>query len=659
MALFPTCTGWGRVRNDEMGRGAPPPIASGPSDPSLEGAPPQPIPTMSPILLGGIVAGLALVLTAVLTPAVRGAAMAGGMVRQVQSDRWHTRPTPAIGGVAIFLGFGLAVGVGYLLDPQALQGFMGRPAHALLPLTPWEALVLAPTLAFLVGLVDDFVHLPPLGKLVGQGAAALILLLSGIGVWLTGVYAVDAVLSMLWFVGLTNAVNLLDNMDGLAAGTAAIAAVCLGVLFLLEGAPGLAILAFGFTAALVGFLAHNYPPARIFMGDSGSLFLGLFLAGLALAPAPGLSRSLAAVLAAPVLILGLPILDTTLVTVGRILEGRPVSQGGKDHTSHRFVALGMAEKPTLWLLWGLAAVGGGIGLLLRSAERGTALLMGGVLVGMVTLMGAYLLAVRFRALDQGAGERLPLYRFLLESQRRYPVAALFLDGVWMALAYYAAYLIRWDPGELGAELPYLQSTVVLYVGVKMLAFVLSGIYGTPWVTFGLYDAVKVQRANLLGTLLAAGVLFLVQREGLSRGVVAIDLLVCSLLTVGARFSFRLLEGTTRRFSQHGTPVVILADVEDAELAVRHLPRFAEPRLRAVAVAVPGAHTARSTLGQLPLFGGRAALRHALHDTGASAVLVLERPGGDGAMRHALAHHLQTEGGVDAWTMDVAVRKLEG
>ncbi|HSW31559.1 MAG TPA: hypothetical protein VLH75_18880 [Longimicrobiales bacterium] len=628
---------------------------------------------MSPILLAGIVAGLALVLTAALTPLVRGAAIAGGMVRKVQADRWHSRPTPAIGGVAIFLGFGLAVGIGFVLDPNAVQGLTVRPAQAVLPLTTWEGLILAATLAFLVGLVDDFAHLRPLTKLAGQTAAALILLLSGTGVWLTGVYAVDAVISLLWFVGLTNALNLLDNMDGLAAGTAAIAGTYLAIVFFLEGSLGLAILSFGFSAALVGFLAHNYPPARIFMGDSGSLFLGLFLAGLALAPAPGLSRSLAAVLAAPVLILGLPILDTTLVTIGRILEGRPVSQGGKDHTSHRFVALGMEEKPTLWLLWGMAATGGAIGLLLRSAERGTALLLGGVLVGMVTLMGTYLLAVRYRALGaavmaeegeagaaKGAGAAgLSLYRFVIESQQRYPVAALFLDGVWISLAYYAAYLIRWEPSELPAELPYFQSTVAIYVGVKLLTLMFSGIYGTPWATFGLYDALRVLRANLAGTLLAAGTLILVERVGLSRGVVAIDLLVCSLLTIGARFSFRLLEGTTRRFSEEGTPTVILAEVEDAELAVRQLPRVGSPRLRPVAVAAPGVAVARASLGALPLFGGQAALRHALHDTKASAVVLVARDGADGTLRSALKHHLETEGGVDAWVLEVTVRKVEG
>lgn len=616
---------------------------------------------MSPLALGAVVAGLALVLTAVLTPMVRGAAITGGMVRPVQADRWHKRPTPAIGGVAIFLGFGLAVGLGLLLDPEITLTLSEVPSRAFIRWPPWEALLVAATVAFLLGLVDDFVHLRPLTKLVGQFAAASILLLSGIGVWFTGFYPVDAAVSLLWFVGITNAVNLLDNMDGLAAGIAAIASAYLAALFALEGAAGLSVLAVAFSASLVGFLAHNYPPARIFMGDSGSLFLGLFLAGLALAPAPGLSRSLAAVLAAPVLILGVPILDTTLVTIGRILERRPVSQGGRDHTSHRFVDLGLSEERTLWLLWGLAAVGGLVGLLLRSAARGTALLFGGILVAALTLVGAYLLQVRFRRLERtgDAGEGLSLYRFLIRTQTRYPVFLLLLDGVWFVLAYYGAYLIRWDPAELPAQLPYFQRSVVLFVGMKAVAFIVAGAYATRLQSFGLYDALHTVRANVLATFMAAGLLFTVERVGLSRGVVAIDLLVCTLLTVGARFSFRLLEGTTRRWSIEGTPTVILAPPDLADLAVRQLDAMRDAaNLRPVAVAAPEEPVARGRLGALPLFGGQAALRHALGEAGANTVVLLDPGDGDSPCRRALDAHLATEGGVDVYRLSTVLERME-
>jgi len=609
---------------------------------------------MSPFLLVGLIGGLALILTAVLTPVVRGAAITGGMVRQVQADRWHKRPTPAIGGVAIFLGFGLAVGIGYLLDPTATQGLRATARHAILPWTPWEGLVTAATLAFLLGLVDDFLTLPPLSKLLGQVVAASVLLLSGIGLWLTGIYAVDAAISLFWFIGITNALNLLDNMDGVATGVAAIAAAYLAILFYLEGQTGLVLLAVALSASLLGFLAHNYPPARIFMGDSGSLFVGLALSGLALAPAPGGSRSLVAVMAAPVLILGVPILDTTVVTIGRLLEGRPVSMGGRDHTSHRFVAMGLAEKKTAWLLWGVAALGGGIGVLLRSAGRGTALVLGGVLVGGLALTGAYLLAVRFRALEEDgdAGAGLSLYRWMIQSQAQYPILAILMDGVWVALAYYAAYLIRWSPAELPAELLYFERSVILFVAVKVLALVVSGIYDMRWTSFGLYDAMRMGRANIFATLLAAGTLFLIGRTGLSRGVIAIDLFVCALLTTAGRLSFRMIEGTTRHFAEGGTPIVLVGPGERAKAAVAQLGFLSEPQLRPVAIANPELGVARARVGALPIYGGQAALRHAMEETGASAVLLV---GDDEEHRTHLAEHLESQGGVDVFVFEVDVR----
>jgi FlaA1/EpsC-like NDP-sugar epimerase len=296
-------------------------------------------------------------------------------------------------------------------------------------------------------------------------------------------------------------------------------------------------------------------------------------------------------------------------------------------------------------------------VLLRSAARGTALLFGSALVCALVLVGVYLLAVRFRAFDDGETEGMSLYRFVVRSQERYPVLALLMDAVWIVLAYYAAYMIRWDPLDLPFELPYFQRTVVIWVGVKVVAFVLSGVYSTPWRSYGLYDALRIQRANLMGTFLAAAALLVIQPVGMSRGVVAIDFLVCSLLTVGARFSFRLIEGTTHRFREDGVPVVVVADVEEAEIAIRQLGRLAEPRLRAVGVASPLSNAGRATVYGLPLFGGQAALRHAIGATGAHAVVLADRPSGDGTVRDALQRYLDVEGALDVYELRVSVQRL--
>ena len=321
-----------------------------------------------PVLLL-LVGSLALLTSVMLTPVVRGAALRWTRLSAASPDRWHRRPTPNLGGIAIFVGFAVAVVAEILLTAGDLSIREISP-RAVLPLTHRDGLLVAAVMIFALGLVDDVVQLRPSAKLIGQLAAASVLLMSGIGVWLTGSYLVDVTVSLFWFIGITNALNLLDNMDGLAGGVGAIAASFMGVNFLLAGDVGMAGVAFAFAGALVGFLVHNYPPARIFMGDSGSLFTGLVLAGLALSPAPGLSRSLFAIVVVPAIVLAVPILDTTFVTVTRLLEGRAISEGGKDHTSHGLVALGISEERVVWLVWGLAAGGGLIGLSVRCEPAG-------------------------------------------------------------------------------------------------------------------------------------------------------------------------------------------------------------------------------------------------------------------------------------------------
>lgn len=609
---------------------------------------------MSSALVLLLVPSLALLVTVVATPAVRAAAVRRGRLAEARPDRWHRRATPNLGGVAILIGFGTALLAGVLLRPSAVEA-LHRPRGGVLGLTPWEGLLAAGVAMFLVGLVDDVARLRPVTKLAGEVVAAAILMGAGIGFRLVGVHAVDAFLSLFWFVGITNAMNLLDNMDGLAGGIGAIAAGFMSVVLLLDGEVGLALLSLALAGALLGFLAHNYPPARIFMGDSGSLFTGLFLSGLALSgPAPGLSRGVLAVMAVPVLILSIPILDTTLVTVSRFLEGKAISRGGTDHASHGLVALGLSEERAVWVLWTLAVAAGCVALLLRTAERETAALLGGVLIIVLTLVGAFILVTRHGA---GAGPT-PLYRRVLAFHQRLPVLGFLLDAVLVGLAYYAAYVIRWEPGRLEAELAYFRASLPVVVAAKLLVFAWAGAYASRWRHFGLEDALRVLRANLFATILVAAALLLVQRVGLSRGVLAVDFFVCSALTVGARFSFRMMEGAVRRWSEAGTPVVLVGPAEDAALALQELGRLAFPDpLRPVAVADPAYGPPRGRFRGHPLFGGRDALAAALEATGAHAVLVVRREESDDPLPDAVSDYLRRRGGLDVWVLRVSLGRL--
>src|SRR5712671_4443992 len=320
---------------------------------------------------------VSLVLALALTPVVRALARRWGFVAKPKVDRWHKNPTALMGGVGIWLA---VTGTYLFLVPHSPQRWV---------------VVGAASFLFLVGLVDDWLHIKPYQKLIGQVIGAAIVVNYGLALPWTRSLPVNMVITIFWLIGITNAINLLDNMDGLATGIAAIASCFLTYNFLSGNQSTEAIMMAVFATALMGFLIYNSNPASIFMGDSGSMFIGFFLAGAALVNvAGGRSRSFVPVLAVPILVLFIPIFDTTFVTILRKLSGRAASQGGRDHTSHRLVALGMSERRAVWMLYGLAGLSGFLAIMVSHVKPDVslALLAGFTLV--LTLMGVYLAGVK-------------------------------------------------------------------------------------------------------------------------------------------------------------------------------------------------------------------------------------------------------------------------
>ncbi len=320
---------------------------------------------------------VSLVLSLALTPAVRAAARRFGMVAKPKADRWHKQPTAMMGGVAIFL----AVVVAYIaFIPRTQSGWV---------------VLFASTFLFVVGLLDDLLHIKPYQKLIGQVMGAAVIIYFGLSLPWSGSPSLNMAVTIFWLIGITNAINLLDNMDGLAAGIAAIAAVFIAANLAINGQLTEALTLAVFAAALIGFLAYNSNPATIFMGDAGSMFVGFFLAGSALlSTAGGRGRSFLVVVAVPVLVLFIPIFDTTLVTVVRKLSGRSVSMGGRDHTSHRLVALGLSERRAVWMLYGFAAASGVLALMMREATLHTSLALILAFTVVLVLVGVYLAGVK-------------------------------------------------------------------------------------------------------------------------------------------------------------------------------------------------------------------------------------------------------------------------
>jgi UDP-GlcNAc:undecaprenyl-phosphate GlcNAc-1-phosphate transferase len=289
-----------------------------------------------------------------------------------QARKVHLSPVPLLGGVAIYAGMVSAVAISvrraYLLE---LAGILGGA-----------------TLITGIGRGDDRYGMKPLVKMAGQAAAGLVLVGAGVQVTLFEVQALNVALTLLWVIGICNAINFMDNMDGLAAGVVTIAAAFFFIFASVEGMWLVASLAAATVGACLGFLYYNFNPASLFMGDAGSLLLGFVVAVLGIKlrfP----DRPLAVTWLIPIVILGLPIFDTTLVVISRLRGRRPVYLGGKDHTSHRMVQLlGMSHRVAVVTLY---AVGAGLGicaLLLRDAQPNQArLIMAGLTaIGLIALI---------------------------------------------------------------------------------------------------------------------------------------------------------------------------------------------------------------------------------------------------------------------------------
>ncbi len=384
---------------------------------------------------------LALVLNLALTPLVRVVGFKLGRVAQPRADRWHKKPTPTLGGVGIFISFGLALWISKSVFGVQLPAGWGFLSGSLL--------------VFLVGLYDEFRPLSPIAKLVAQILAATLVIGLGttstfftprfsgnseIGAALAQLF--NILLTYIWLVGISNAINLLDNMDGLAGGIALITAGILAYFFWQGENLQLFWIALALVGSLVGFLVFNFPPAKIFMGDSGSLFLGFTLAALAIAHQQQASNVFA-VIGVPTLIFMLPILDTALVTFTRLMRGQSPVQGGSDHTSHRLVAFGLSERQALLILYSIALLSAVMAATLKSLNYWLSLVLAPLLILILALMTAYL--GRLKMVDTPAAspraQNIARWMTDLTFRRRcaggdpglFPDRDLFLPGIFCGL----------------------------------------------------------------------------------------------------------------------------------------------------------------------------------------------------------------------------------
>jgi UDP-GlcNAc:undecaprenyl-phosphate/decaprenyl-phosphate GlcNAc-1-phosphate transferase len=551
-----------------------------------------------PFALVGFALGL------VLTLVCERAAPRLGLVARPTADRWHRTVVPMMGGVAIVLG-------------TVLPTLVAASSNRNLVILTVTALAMA-----VVGFVDDVRRLNAQAKLLAQIVLSAVLLLFGLELQLTGSRLVDVFITLFWLVGITNAFNLLDNMDGLAA-TIAIVVASFRLLFAYSDGDtaGMQVTA-AFIGAVAAFLVRNFPPAKIFMGDAGSLFVGFFLAGLSLVSSDrAYSRGVAAVLVIPVLLLLIPIFDTAFVTLTRLLAGRSPAVGGRDHTSHRLVAIGLSERRAVLLFAVLSAASGGVALFSYRVGLAQAVVLLALLVIGLVLLGIHLSRVRVVHTSEPRGSG-PVVRIIADFQYKRQVMTLLLDVCFIVLAYYSAYLTRFEHefslylGELYGSLP-----IVLLVQVVTLAA--FGLYRGVWRYTTLSDAIRIVKAVTVAVVLSVVVLVYTHRfVGFSRTVFLLDWLLLITLVAGSRVSFRVFGELLRPPRRPSADrVLVYGAGSGGELIVREILNNVTLQRVPVGFIDDDRNKHHTRIHGLPVLGGSEQLETIVRDRRVNEVIV--------------------------------------
>jgi UDP-GlcNAc:undecaprenyl-phosphate GlcNAc-1-phosphate transferase len=483
-------------------------------------------------------------LSAGLTPLARSYALRSGLIAKPKTDRWHRKPTALLGGPAIALPV-----------VTTIMAFVDLAGHPLLLL--W---LLGAILISAVGLYDDVRGLRPSSKLIAQIVVALLAVSAGLRIPVFHPI-VSFLLAVFWIVGMTNAFNLLDNMDGLAAGIAAIAAAVLGLHALRSGDLTIAASAAALAGGSLGFLVYNFQPASIFMGDGGSLFLGYSLGTLSLMNMNARPIASLSVIAVPFFLLAVPIFDTTLVTVLRVLNGRSIAQGGRDHSSHRLVSLGLSERSAVLALYVISAATGALSLLLPRFPAYLVVLSLLVAVLVIYYFGLTLGSV---AVYQKEPAGVPRARtsgvFVLDTfiQHKQRIMDVTVDATVIVISYLAAYLLRYEGTLSERNLQIILTSLPILIAVRLGSLWVFGLYRTMPGVFSIHDFLAVFKAIFISSTIFVTALVLFTRfKDFSRAVIVIDAILSLTGIVFARIALHSLKTLLRGLDGTDRPGLLI------------------------------------------------------------------------------------------------------
>jgi UDP-GlcNAc:undecaprenyl-phosphate GlcNAc-1-phosphate transferase len=530
------------------------------------------------------------------------------LVAAPSADRWHERATPLFGGTGIFLG--ITAGI-----------WIAAAVHAIPVTKELGGIYGGIVLLFVAGLVDDIRALPPLAKLVLQFAAAALVLATGTDVQLIHSHVVAAVVALIWLVGMTNAFNLLDNMDGLAATLAGIAFAFFAIdAVTVHPSHTVLVLALSGALACGGFLPYNlrlHGKALVFMGDSGSQVLGFTLAALGLSASWKVAGTTVATFLLPILVLAVPILDTTLVTIVRLLEGRPVYQGGRDHSSHRLVRFGLSEKGAVLLLALIATALGGTSLAYNVLDDQKLALVGVLVTFFLLVQFASFLADVERRVSPGSDEK-PLNAFAVHSRRLVEVA---VDFALISGAFAAAYAVRFGwPGTVNQR-HIAEVTLPIMIAARYLAFVPFGLYRSIWRYASSRDIAAIGSAVVVSEVVALAYIALTQPMGdFSRSFFIVDALICTAAVGVSRLAERMIVTGVRSYrSRTGRRTIIVGAGRTGRSLMRELRETAGERV--IGLVDDNPKLRRRRVQGVPVIGGTHELARLLERFSPDIVLV--------------------------------------
>ncbi|MDE3057010.1 MAG: hypothetical protein KGJ59_03525 [Bacteroidota bacterium] len=568
-----------------------------------------------------------------LTPfAVHFATMVGA-IDQPNERKIHQHPTPRLGGIAICIGFLLS-----LLILSRISAIKNIPS----PLVSLQGIsfIIALILVFFTGVADDIRSINPGKKFLAQALAAAIVCAGGFRISTVTSFmtheplnlgALELPATVLWIVGITNAFNLIDGLDGLASGVGIMAALSMSAISYFNGTIGTALVALALAGAIAGFLYYNFHPAKIFLGDSGSLLIGFTLAVLSISTSTKGSTTFAVVIS--ILALGLPIMDTVLAMLRRLLVSflperkscenifsrlHSMFLPDRRHIHHQLVALGLSHQNVVLVLYLVSFVFGAGALAVTVSNNIWASLVL-IVLGLAMIAGIRQLKYKEMAILSN-GMLLPIYEWPVTHQRMFQG---FLDVAFSAIAFVFTYNLTKDPGAHAARTMELVPIITLVCGTQLAIFSLSGLYRRVYRYAEIGEVLKILKTTVFAVAATGLILASISQNFIhvTMAVHVTDFYLLTSLVVGSRISYHVLNFLFRRKNAAGAGVLIYGARINGILMLQHILHNESLHLHPIGFLDDDPSLEGKDVSGYPVFGGHWKLRSLLRKHKIDEILI--------------------------------------